>query len=363
MLWCYSAPMISRVPSLLGYRTRARLSALVGLLSVVCTAGLSAGCSDGDDDGDDSPGSGGGGAGKVTMPITDANQYTSEADLTIPNVDTVAGDITINWSAVTDDLQCHDVVAGDLINASFLRFEGMTHAQVEEELTKNRLDSNKAEFWDHNIPAGEASAKLSVFEKLGGTKIDVDSDFTIDDTTSYLVIVQDSLGLGVGTKSLSFITPKAEGATSVNLGPGCPTPPILVFTPHLDKAKVAAPAAAPWILGWDDVTKDGTGEDIALAGIDKLLIGFYPNMTTAQLEDQFFDIEELANPMWELAINGPDREADLSKALKRNADGTVGTEKFSGFNQGQGAWMVAMTCSGCANPQPVILAILEPSGG
>jgi hypothetical protein len=195
------------------------------------------------------------------------------------------------------------------------------------------------------------------------TAVDIDTDYVIGDDTSYLVIVQESTGLGVGTKSMTFLTPKAEGETTVNIGPGCPTPPILEFSAHLDKPKVPAPATAPWIVGWVDVTKDGTGGNILFAGIDKLLLGFYPGMTTADVEDAFFDIEETANPMYELGIDGADRQADLSKARKRNADGTISAEKFSGFGSAEGTWMVALTCSTCANPQPVILAILDPSGG
>jgi hypothetical protein len=365
MLWCYSLPMISRV--LLPFRALGGFKNCLVVASVVCTASLGAGCSsEGDDDGAaGSGGTGGGTTNAVTIPITDANQYTSEATLDIPSIEVVAENITIGWSGVSSDLQCNDVDVSDLVNVSFLRFEGMTEEEVAEELTKSRIDSNKAKFFDYRIKAGELTVELEAFEKLGGVPIDIDSDFKIDAETAYLIIVQDQLGLGVGTKSMTFVRPSDEGTDLVELGTGCPSPPILTFDAFLaDKPTISVPAEAPWIVGWRDVTKDGTGGELALADTDQLLIGFYPDMSPSDLETEFFDIETLAEPMWELAVEGPDLKADLSNAVKRNADGTPSLEKFSGFDQqGEGTWMVALTCSVCANPQPVILAILEPSEG
>jgi hypothetical protein len=365
MLWCYSLPMIS--PASFSVGKTARFRTVLGVCTVLLAASFSAGCSsDGDDDDAGTAGTGGTSSnpGGVTIPITDTNQYTSQAALDIPTIETVAGDITIDWSGVTNDLLCHDVEQMDLVNASFLKFAGMTEEEVEAELTKSRPDTNKAEYWDHAIVDAETSATLSTYERLGsGDLLDVDTDFAISDEDTYLVTVQVSTAAGVGTKSMVFVKPAEEGAQTVEIGPGCPTPPILDFTAQLDKPKIAFPSAAPWIVGWRDVFVDGTGGDIVLTGIDKLLVGFYPDMTTEDLERDFFDIEELASPMWELSINGTDLKGDLSDAYKRNADGTVGNEKFSGFDEdGEGTWLVALTCSTCQNPQPVILAILDPSG-
>jgi hypothetical protein len=353
--------MISRSLLTSRFASRQKLSAFLRALSVACAASLSAGCGgEGDDDnGEPPPGP------SVTIPITDANQYTSEAELTIPIVEAAAAvDISISWAQVTSNLQCKPFDPADARNVSFLRFEGMTEDEVEDELVKARLDSDLATYWDHNVAGGETDADLSTFERLGNTPIDVDTDFVAGFDGTYLAIVQDSLGLGVGTQSMVFVTPVEEGPLVVEIPPGCaPDAEILEFLADIDKPKVPAPAEAPWIVGWTGVNKDGTGGDIAFTGMDQLLLGFYPGMDTAALEDDFFNIEELANPMWELEINGPDLKGDLSNARKRNADGSLSSEKFAGFDSTNGTWMVALMCTTCANPQPVVLAILDPSGG
>ena len=53
------------------------------------------------------------------------------------------------------------------------------------------------------------------------------------------------------------------------------------------------------------------------------------------------------------------KTADLSTATDR-ASGAA----FPGFNRPEtGTWMLALTCSKCQNPAPVVLTILQPAGG
>lgn len=338
-----------------------RLHGLSRVLSLACLASLSAACSsEGDDGGDGGPGP----TPSNAIQMADANQYSSTATLRIPSVEVAPTDITIDWSDVTQDLQCHDVdPESDLVNVSFLRFQNKTEEEIATELTKSRLEAKKIDkFWDYPITGGELQTNLGSFSRLSGTAIDVETDFTIDETRTYLVIVQVSTGLGVGTKSLAFAHPVEGGSDVLELGSGCPDPEILTFVPDLDKPKFELPAEGPWVVGWKDLTVDGTGGEIALTGIDKLLVGFYPDMTVSDLEVQqtFFDIEELADPMYELAVDGPDRKADLGKAKLR---GGSATDLFPGFEQeGEGTWLLALTCSSCPNPQPVVLVIIDPSG-
>src|SRR5687768_14231965 len=137
MLWCYSPLMIlgssfrSHVPS------RSRLHGLFRVASFACLAGLSVACSsEGDDGGDGTPDP----TPSNAIQITDANQYSSVATIRIPSIEVAPTDITIDWSGVTKDLQCHDVdPATDLVNVSFLRFKNKTEEEIATELTKSRL--------------------------------------------------------------------------------------------------------------------------------------------------------------------------------------------------------------------------------
>ena len=135
--------------------------------------------------------------------------------------------------------------------------------------------------------------------------------------------------------------------------------PMLDFSADLASlTKLPVPMAGPWILDWRDITRDGQGSDVPFQKIDGVTIGFYAGMTVADLQARIFDIELIATTLWDVKLAGG-RTADLATAKDR-ATGAV----FPGFaSAGAGTWMLALTCSKCQNPAPVLLTILEPTAG
>ncbi|MBN1609054.1 MAG: hypothetical protein JW940_20670 [Polyangiaceae bacterium] len=105
------------------------------------------------------------------------------------------------------------------------------------------------------------------------------------------------------------------------------------------------------------MTRNGQGNELIYATIDRLLIGFYKEKTPADLEARFFDIETLATSLWELALTGG-RTADLVQAVEHGTDAA-----FEGFTRTDGVWILALLCSTCQNPAPVVLTILDPGKG
>ncbi len=89
--------------------------------------------------------------------------------------------------------------------------------------------------------------------------------------------------------------------------------------------------------------------------IDKVLIGFYQGKTTADLQADFKDIEVSATTLYEVAVAAGARDVMLGDAKVRG-----GTTPFPGFNQTDGVWAIAVTCSKCQVPAPVLMTILEP---
>jgi hypothetical protein len=65
----------------------------------------------------------------------------------------------------------------------------------------------------------------------------------------------------------------------------------------------------------------------------------------------------MATALWDLALTG-EPTADLSKATLRS-----GGSAFDGFSHGTGTWILALMCSTCQNPAPILLTVLEPQGG
>jgi len=134
---------------------------------------------------------------------------------------------------------------------------------------------------------------------------------------------------------------------------------MLNFTADLESlTKLSVPAAGPWLLDWRDIKRDGQGNEVPFEKIDGVTVGFYAGRTVTDLEARIFDIELIATNLWDVKLKGG-RTADLATATERTSG-----ETFSGFARADaGTWMLALTCSKCQNPAPVVLTIVEPSAG
>ena len=100
---------------------------------------------------------------------------------------------------------------------------------------------------------------------------------------------------------------------------------------------------------------DSFGNDVLFTKIDKVLIGFYQGKTKADLQANFKDIEINATTLYEVAVPPGARDVKLGDAKVRS-----GTTPFPGFAQTDGVWAMAVTCSKCQVPAPVMMTILQP---
>jgi hypothetical protein len=109
------------------------------------------------------------------------------------------------------------------------------------------------------------------------------------------------------------------------------------------------------VVDWRDVTRDSLGNDIVFESIDSVIVGFFADMTLDEIEAQILDLELIATSLWEVELEGG-RTADLADARGRSGGGA-----FPGFARDEeGIWMLALMCSTCQNPSPIMLAVLEP---
>src|SRR5690606_31620961 len=130
---------------------------------------------------------------------------------------------------------------------------------------------------------------------------------------------------GVGAQAMLFLTPTASSTnTTVDGQPGCGT---LDFMADLSSAeRVSMPANGPFAITWENLEHDSLGQPIVPGNIDQLLIGFYQDMTVAQIEDQIFDLELMATTLWDLELTGSSI-ANLEHAVERGTD-----IPFNGFD-------------------------------
>jgi hypothetical protein len=312
---------------------------------------LVAGCSqpggpEGDDDG-------------ANILLVNENNYRSTASLSLPVVATASGvDLDICWTNIADDLQCHPVTPrADIDNVAFIRFLHLTPAEVEAMLVAGEVKQSRISGYVEFPTANQTTcARLSQFSFLG-TKVDVVGEYRESADETHLLLFAHGLQRGVGARVMMFLQPTTSVTnTRVDAPSGCGT---LDF--HADITSllpVPVPATAPWIIDWRGVTRDGQGNDVVYATLDRLLLAYYQHASLADIQANFMDIELMATSLWDLELIGG-YTADLSQAIERTSG-----EPFAGFGgASDGVWGLGLICGTCQNPAPVIFTVLDPSGG
>jgi hypothetical protein len=291
--------------------------------------------------------------------LHDENNYKTTASLSIPTVETSAAtDVDICWPSVVSDLQCHPVSAtADLDNVALLRVSHLSQQQVEVRMAAGTLSqSDVAGYVDYHTDHSATCIKLSQLSFFG-TAINVPAQYIESNDYTYLLLFAHGTTPGLGARTMVFLKPTAASTnTKVDGVTGCG---LLDFSADLGSlTKLSVPTGGPWVLDWRDITHDGQGNDVPFEKIDGVTIGFYAGMTPADLQARIFDIEMIATSLWDVKLGGG-RTADLSTAKDRETGAA-----FTGFDRTDaGTWMLALTCSACQSPAPVVLTILEPSAG
>jgi hypothetical protein len=293
-----------------------------------------------------------------TILLSDSANYNTTSSLTLPRVETAAGvDLEICWEQMTDDIRCHDVrPAEDVDNVGMLRFVGLTPEQVQQRLGAGELPQSELDaYFDYNTDHSGTCTQLSSMEFFG-TPIQIEQDARGEDATLVLVFTQGTTP-GVGALNMLIFAPTSDSDnTRIDAMPGCG---ILDFSADIQSSQpLEVVNEAPWIVDWRDVTVDGLGNDLATTGIDRILLGYYEGTTVADLEAQIFDLEIIATEMWEVELEEAAFTADLAQAKSRTSGAA-----FAGFDRSDGTWAVALMCSTCQNPAPLVLSVLEPTAG
>lgn len=315
----------------------------------------------------------GGGTPAATWPkgnvvFEDANNYTSVTSLTIPKVTTKAGaDLMICWSSLQKDLLCHDItgpgMGNGIDNVGFAQIPNIPQSEVSRQLAVGQFDDNLArvygDYHTDQAAAGATCAMLSQF-KLGELVVPATDYVEPTGTMSitYMLVFTTGTTPTVGTKSMLFLEPSSTSdVTTVNAIDACAMN-VLSFQATLGQdMPISATDSSKWHVDWSQLTKDSFGNAVLFNKIDKVLIGFYQGKTKADLQTNFKDIEISATTLYEVPVTPGARDVKLGDA-KLRADGTT---PFPGFSaQTDGVWAMAVTCSKCQVPAPVLMTILQP---
>ena len=286
------------------------------------------------------------GCGDAVVALDDSNNYAYAGDVTIPAYITApAVDLDICWDQVLNDIQCHELdPTQDIDLVSLIRFPHLTEDEVAYKVSNDSLQQVDQDGYVELETKGGTCANLSELSFFG-TPIDVPNEYGTDNT--YLLTISTGTTTGLGTRVMAFLTPtKGETNTAVSLESGCG---VLDFEGDIESL-TAVPVSldGPWVFDWSALTTNGLGNTMSLSNIDGMLLGYYEGATIQDLQEQFLDLELIADQTWFVELSGT-TGFDLAEI-----------PDFTGFTT-DGTWILALTCSTCANPAPIFLTVLEPT--
>jgi hypothetical protein len=337
-------------------------------ISLVALAGAFAGCGgDGDDGGDGGGGSGGGLPDAVL--IEDNNNYDSESTLTPPIIDTApAVNLRICWPDLTIDMQCHEIdPTVDIGQVALLKFGVDTvtpepgedkYEAIARRLTEGELPMEALDGVIQYETNGATCANLSDLTNFG-TPVDYEERYVEDADAVYMMVWGSGTVAGVGTRAMVFLNPTADSLNedvTADLTTSCNEDGEGILTFTADFQDPLAVPAGDTLFNWRNVEFDGLGNDIAAGNIDRILLARYDTLTAEDLETRVFDLELLADDLWEFADFKGGYAFDVL-SLEHADTGAV----FEGFAEyPEGTWLLGHQCTTCQNPAPLILTELQP---
>lgn len=335
---------------------------LAGALGLALGGCVCKDCAAAADTGGGEDGAGGeGGDGGTTDPpdpsgqiaLGDVNNYRFEGYLDGPGFPAAElADVRVDWSEVSQDFQCHDMdPATEVDNVALLVFPYLSEEEVEAGLSQDDIEQSELGVYLTVEPEdGVTSASLSDFTFFG-TEAKIQEEFD-EGSGTWLVLFTTGTTVGVGSRMIAFLRPDASaGATSVEVPQGCG---VLDWSADLARLQpVAALPEGPWLVDWSALTEDGRGGELVLGDIDELMVGRYRDLSPADLQAQFLDIEQLADGLWRLDPGGA-HQADLAGLLSDEG------QPFPGFDDPQATWVLALRCNTCSNPAPPFLTVVQP---
>ena len=105
-------------------------------------------------------------------------------------------------------------------------------------------------------------------------------------------------------------------------------------------------------LDWSQIQTNALGQPFVTTNIADAIVGHY-TQTPAQLETQFLDLRTIATDLY--TANIPSGSVLDFTQLKDKSNNS-----FPGVDS-TGTWLVGLICSGCRNPAPYYLTVLQPT--
>ncbi len=286
-----------------------------------------------------------------TTPLTNDNNYSWTGVLNIPNYTTAEKeDIKLDFTALTEDMLCHamDPVA-DVDSLGLTRFPLLTQAEIATGLTNNSLLQSNTDGYVSCEPGDLTTCMLSDFT-FGGSAYEVVESYEAAGG-AFLLSISKGFDPAQGALFLLFLDPQPTSTvTEIEILPTCD---IVDYDVDLESRTPAVIPDDCLTIDWSGLTVSGNGEPLLPGKLDEVLIAHYATLTPGEIDDQFTDVEILADETYTLELTGG-TTADLSGAV--SAEGVA----FEGFTA-PGTWLLGLRCTAnCTNPAPMFMTVVVP---
>lgn len=284
------------------------------------------------------------------LEFQDSNNYAFTNDITMRSVEIQAGaDASIDWTALTTDVRERAVDPGTVEQISLLKFS-YPFDELVPLFEVNEIDAQAeaTESYLFENPSGTTTANATDFEI---TAIGFDPTlFSEDPNSTWTVSAINYPGGRLDLLMSKAILPKdASTNHEITLGDDDTT---LDWT--VDMHSMPALEASPdtvYGLDWSAVTKDVYGHPFDSIAGDELLIGHYADPVDG-VEAEFLQLDTVASEIYRMSSLGLTSVDDLSAAIDD------GGKAFGGFTA-DGTWLVAISCTSCSTPVPLLLSVVS----
>jgi hypothetical protein len=343
------------------------------VVSVTLTGALAGCSSSGDGDGDSAK------PACTSLPVTanpqpttcegasfvahDANGYSFGSEIKLPPV-TVKSmtNLTIDWSAVTQDFLGHDLNTTSDLNTVALLMWALPLAELETKLNADTLQgldlitSPPPALPSPNMTLSGTSAHVYDFTVNGYAITSAQYNMYLDPAMypesgySYMAAVATGTMLGQGFRMLqSFKLDPGSSTTTVALKNNSTKLTCEVSLRNLTITGV--PGNNPALkLDYNQLTKTAHGAAFDAGRITTFVVGHYAE-TPEELEKKFLDLDRIAIDYYTAEITDVGT-ADFT-TLKNKSGAS-----FSGVTS-DGTWLAGLICGGCRNPAPWYMTVLK----
>jgi hypothetical protein len=297
--------------------------------------------------------------GNLLLKVSAASNYAFSSALSLQPIPVASRtELFFDWSGVTKDFINHAVNPLADIDMITLIVWNLTQTEFETKLNDDALVQNDFEalvtlYTQKAITSGSLFDFTSFGTELSNDTLlgAVDASALDPATHFYTMMAVTGTTAGEGTRMIQgFVVDPNSANTQVTMD-GESTQ--LAYSVDLHSSQpLGIPAGEAAIaVEWTDMTINAMGREFVPTFIEEVQVARY-SLTPAQLEEQFLDLDLIADEMWTAEV--PSGTSIVLSDLTNEAG-----QAFGGIDDTH-TWIVALICGRCMNPAPWYISILEP---